>query len=65
MQLDSGVVPGAAPKMLSILLTLATFHEPMFWLNVDAESNMLAMFATAATFQLERFWSKAEAPLNV
>jgi hypothetical protein len=77
MQLDSGVVPGAVPKMvvstlaglpphptrfwlnaaaplnaLSMLLTLATFHEPMLALKAIALWNMLAIVVTDATFHL-------------
>ena len=38
--------------MLAMLVTLAVFHEPMFWLKAAAPWNMDVMLVMFAVFQL-------------
>jgi hypothetical protein len=58
----------AAPSnALAMLLTLATFQEPMFWLNALPLVlwNMKSMDFTSAVFHAPMFWLKAVAELNM
>jgi hypothetical protein len=42
-------------NMAPMSVTALVFHEPMFWLKEDANSNILFIFVTWLVFQLPMF----------